>query len=58
MQVSEALYVEDVFSTFLFTAKSGATENGDMVNGINLADEGGMVWIKDRTELPIRSFFN
>jgi hypothetical protein len=46
----ESLYVEDVFSTYLFTAKSGTTDNGDMVNGINLADEGGMVWIKDRTE--------
>jgi hypothetical protein len=46
----ESLYVEDVFSTFLFTAKSGTTKNGDMVNNINLADEGGMVWIKDRTE--------
>ena len=44
--VEPGLYVEDVFSTFLYTA-SGSTQAID--NGIDLAGEGGMVWIKNRT---------
>ena len=38
-------YIEDVFSTYLFTAVSGAQT---ITNGIDLAGKGGMVWIKDR----------
>ena len=43
--VESGLYVEDVFSTFLYTA-SGTTQA--ITNGIDLAGEGGMVWIKNR----------
>ena len=39
------LYVEDVFSTYLYTG-TGATL--PIVNGIDLDGEGGMVWTKDR----------
>ena len=39
------LYVEDVFSTYLYTGNDTDT---NIVNGINLADEGGLVWIKSR----------
>ena len=39
------LYVEDVFSTFLYT---GNDTDRDIVNGIDLADNGGLVWIKSR----------
>ena len=39
-------YVDDVFSTYLYTG-NGTTNN--IVNGIDLAGEGGMVWVKDRT---------
>ena len=42
---SDNLYVEDVFSTFLYTGNDTDT---NIVNGINLADEGGLVWIKSR----------
>lgn len=41
------LTVEDVFSTYVYTG-NGATQ--DIVNGINLADEGGMVWVKSRVD--------
>ena len=41
-----ALYVEDVFSTYLFVA-NGATGQ-TITNGIDLSTEGGMVWNKDR----------
>ena len=42
----EALYVEDVFSTYLYDANlsSGVVVN----NGINLLDEGGLIWTKCR----------
>jgi len=42
---SDNLYVEDVFSTYLY---EGNDTDTNIVNGINLADEGGLVWIKSR----------
>ena len=41
----ESLYVEDVFSTYLYTG-TGAAQT--ITNGIDLAGEGGLVWIKKR----------
>lgn len=41
-----AEYVDDVFSTFLYTG-TGAPQT--INNGIDLAGEGGMVWCKDRS---------
>jgi len=38
-------YVEDVFSTYLYTG-NGSTQT--ITNDINLADEGGLVWLKNR----------
>ncbi len=38
-------YVEDVFSTYLYTG-DGSTQT--ITNGIDLAGEGGLVWIKTR----------
>jgi hypothetical protein len=42
----EALAIEDVFSTYLYTG-NGTTQT--ITNGIDLAGEGGLVWIKSRT---------
>ena len=42
----DSLYVEDVFSTYLYT---GADANETVTNGIDLDGEGGFVWIKPRT---------
>jgi len=42
----EGLYVDDLFSTFLYEA-SGTTQT--IANGIDLAGEGGMVWLKNRS---------
>ena len=39
------LYVEDVFSTYLYDG-SGAART--IANGIPLSDEGGLVWLKNR----------
>ena len=39
-------YVEDVFSTYLYTG-NGSTQT--ITNGIDLSTKGGLVWIKDRT---------
>ena len=42
---SDANYIEDVFSTYLYTG-NGSTQT--INNGINLAGKGGLVWIKSR----------
>jgi hypothetical protein len=39
-------YIEDVFSTWLYTGNGGSNP---INNGIDLAGKGGMVWIKSRT---------
>ena len=41
----EALYVEDVFSTYLYQG-TGATQT--ITNDVDLSTEGGLVWIKGR----------
>jgi hypothetical protein len=41
----EKVYVEDVFSTYLYTG-NGSTQT--ITNGIDLAGEGGLVWLKVR----------
>jgi hypothetical protein len=41
----EALAIEDVFSTYLYTG-NGSTQT--ITNGIDLAGEGGLVWVKWR----------
>jgi hypothetical protein len=43
----ENLYIEDVFSTYLYTG-NGSTQT--ITNGIDLDGEGGMVWIKNRDQ--------
>jgi hypothetical protein len=40
------IYIEDVFSTYLYTG-NGSTQT--ITNGIDLAGEGGLVWIKSRS---------
>jgi hypothetical protein len=45
--VTAANYIEDVFSTWLYTG-NGSTQT--ITNGIDLAGKGGLVWIKSRTE--------
>jgi hypothetical protein len=43
---AEANYIEDVFSTWLYTG-NGSTQT--ITNGIDLAGKGGLVWIKSRS---------
>jgi hypothetical protein len=45
-------YVEDVFSTYLYTG-NGSTQT--IVNGIDLAGKGGLVWSKDRSSTNYHS---
>jgi hypothetical protein len=42
----ESLYVEDVFSTYLYTGNGSSTQT--ITNGIDLAGEGGLAWFKNR----------
>jgi hypothetical protein len=47
-QVSNAAnYIEDVFSTYLYTG-NGSTQT--ITNGIDLSTNGGLVWQKDRSQ--------
>ena len=41
----DPVYVEDVFSTFLY---DGVNSANTITNGIDLDEEGGLVWCKDR----------
>jgi hypothetical protein len=43
-----AVYIEDVFSTYLYTG-NGSTQT--ITNNIDLSTKGGMVWIKNRTDV-------
>ncbi len=43
---SAPVYIEDVFSTYLYTGTGSALS---IVNNIDLAGDGGLVWIKTRT---------
>jgi hypothetical protein len=45
-QATVANYIEDVFSTYLYTG-NGSTQT--ITNGIDLSTKGGLVWAKDRT---------
>jgi hypothetical protein len=46
VSAAPAVYVEDVFSTYLYTG-NGSTQT--ITNDIDLAGEGGLVWIKNRS---------
>lgn len=50
-----ATYVEDVFSTHLFT---GTGSSNDIDNGIDLDDKGGLVWIKARNNQRSHALFD
>jgi hypothetical protein len=52
-----ALYVEDVFSTFLYTGTGSART---ITNNIDLSTNGGLVWIKDRLSVsaPYHALFD
>jgi hypothetical protein len=50
-----ANYIEDVFSTWLYTG-NGSTQT--ITNGIDLAGEGGLVWIKSRNAGQANNFYD
>lgn len=54
-QQDTKLYVEDVFSTYLYTG-TGTTQS--IPNGVDLAGKGGMVWLKNRDGTPANSNHN
>lgn len=51
---SDKLFVEDVFSTYIYTG--GADQN--IINGIDLTGKGGMVWIKVRNSTDSHALFD
>ena len=42
------VYIEDVFSTYLYTGNSTTGGTQTITNGVDLSTKGGMVWIKGR----------
>ena len=54
-QSTTPLYVDDVFSTYLYTG-TGATQS--INNGINLATKGGLTWIKSRSAATNNNLFD
>ena len=50
-----ALYVDDVFSTYLYTG-NGSTQT--INNGIDLAGKGGLVWVKTRSVIDTNCLFD
>jgi len=51
----EKIYVEDVFSTWLYTG-TGSTQT--ITNGIDLSGEGGLVWYKSRNNVVDNALFD
>jgi len=51
----EQLYVDDVFSTYLYTG-NGSTQT--ITNGIDLAGEGGLTWVKNRDATDGHRFYD
>jgi hypothetical protein len=49
------LYVEDVFSTWLYTG-NGSTQT--ITNGIDLAGRGGLVWMKSRSQTTDHALYD
>ncbi|MDC3332755.1 hypothetical protein OAV62_00775 [bacterium] len=49
------LYVEDVFSTYLYTGTGSAQT---ITNGIDLDGEGGLVWLKNRSTTQSHGLFD
>ena len=50
-----SLYVEDVFSTYLYEGNNAART---IANGIALSDEGGLVWLKNRGAVDSHILFD
>lgn len=55
LKTGPAVYIEDVFSTYLYTG-TGATQT--ITNGIDLSTKGGLVWIKQRSSTQDHTFFD
>lgn len=54
-QADDKLFVEDVFSTWLYTG-NGSTQT--ITNGIDLAGKGGLVWLKARNSAQNHFLFD
>ena len=52
---ADPIYVDDVFSTFLYDGNSTARS---IVNGIDLSGEGGMLWTKARNAIAQNSLWD
>ena len=51
----DPVYVDDVFSTYLY---NGIQYTQQLINGIDLAGDGGLVWIKNRDNGRVHSLYD
>ena len=56
-------YIEDVFSTYLYTGNGGGSATGfygtqTIANGVDLSTKGGMVWLKARSSAEAHALFD
>ena len=54
-RATAANYIEDVFSTYLYT---GTRATLNIVNGVDLSTKGGMVWCKERNTVSDHCIFD
>ena len=52
------VYIEDLFSTYLYTGNNAGYPGQTITNGINLASNGGMVWVKSRTSTSSHELYS
>ena len=59
MLLGGSLSIDSLFSTDLYTGNATSTPNTQsIVNGIDLSSEGGLVWLKSRTQTGNNFFFD
>lgn len=52
------VYIEELFSTYLYTGNNAGFPGQTITNGINLASNGGMVWVKSRTSASSHELYS
>ena len=52
----DPVYVEDIFSTHLYTGTGSTTQS--INNGMDLSDTGGLVWLKTRSTAGSNSLYD
>ena len=55
---ADKIYVDDVYSTYVYVGNGNAGVSQNINNGIDLSGEGGMVWAKSRNAADGHDIFD